>query len=203
MCFPCLRCNNLNFARREFCNNCKRPRFSTAGSPKRGIGGHPPPPPRRFSGPPSDRSPGRIVNGYRSPPRGWVRNDPRDFRANGPPSRREGRFPDPPLRRDRPDYPEDDYRDRNRFERPLPTDFIHRERGREHFFNERKGYDRRQVSPPPLAPFPPPRGQWARDIRDRSRSPMRGGAPPKDYRRDMYMERVRDDRHGMGRGAAY
>lgn len=139
------------------------------------------------------------MNGRRSPPRGWMRNDSRDFKAGGPPSRHEGRFPDPPPRRDRADYPEDDYRERNRFDRPLPPDWVHRGRGRENLFHERKGYDRRQASPP-LSSFPP-RGQWARDIRERSRSPIRGGAPTKDYRRDMYMERGREDRRGMGRGA--
>ncbi|KAL3535735.1 hypothetical protein ACH5RR_004196 [Cinchona calisaya] len=194
----CSECNNLNFARREVCNNCKRPRYAPARSPPRRGYPAPPPPPRRFPGPPSDRSPGRIMNGYRSPPRGWGRDEPRDFRAGGPPFRRhEGRFPDPPLRRDRPDYAEDDYRERNRFDRALPLDWAHRDRARDNLFNERKGYDERRPPSPPLSALPP-RGQWARDIRERSRSPLRGA--PRDYRRDMF-ERGRDDRRGMGRDA--
>ncbi|CAK9172761.1 unnamed protein product [Ilex paraguariensis] len=196
-------CNNLNFARREYCNNCKRSRYVAGGNPRRGHPGPPPPPPRRFPGPPVDRSPGRIMNGYRSPPRGWARDSPREFGAGGGPGgphpRHEGRFSDIPMRRERPDYPEDDYRERNRLDRPVPLDWGHRDRGRENFLNERKGgYDRRPPSPPP-APLPP-RGRWPRDIRERSRSPIRGGLPPKDYRGDMYLDRGRDDRHGMGRG---
>nr|XP_027070948.1 RNA-binding protein EWS-like [Coffea arabica] len=194
----CSECNNLNFARREVCNNCKRPRYAPARSPPRRGYPAPPLPPRRFPGPSSDRSPGRMMNGYRSPPRGWARDEPRDFRAGGPPyPRHEGRFPDPMFRRDRPDYAEDDYRERNRFDRPIPLDWAHRDRARDNLFNERKGYERRPPSPLPTAL--PPRGQWGRDARERSRSPLRGGAAPKDYRRDMYLERGRDDRRGMGR----
>ncbi|CAI9100360.1 OLC1v1037340C2 [Oldenlandia corymbosa var. corymbosa] len=190
-------CNNLNFARREICNNCKKPRNATTRSPpRRGYPAPPPLPPRRFPGPP-DRSPGRMMNGYRSPPRGWARDDPRDFRGVPPYARHEGRFPDLSLRR--PDYAVDDYRDRSRFERPPPLEWSHRDRVRDNILNERKGYERRALSPPPVAP--PPRGHWARGIRERSRSPIRGGAPLKDYRRDMYMERGRDDRRGMGRAA--
>lgn len=140
------------------------------------------------------------MNGYRSPPRGWGRDEPRDFRAGGPPyPRHEGRFADPPLRRDRADYAEEEYRERNRFERPVPLDWGNRDRARDNVLNERKGYERRAPSPPLSAL--PPRGQWGRDIRERSRSPIRGGAPLKDYRRDMYMERGRDDRRGVGRAA--
>ncbi|XP_016477274.1 uncharacterized protein LOC107798755 isoform X2 [Nicotiana tabacum] len=189
-------CNNLNFARREYCNKCKRPRYAPAGSPRRGFPC--PPPPRHIPGPLINRSPGRFVNGYRSPPRGWARDDARDFRVGVPHSRYEGRFADPPIRRDRPDYPDADYRDRSRFERPPPLDWGHRERVRESFLSERKGLERRIPSPP----RPPvlPRGQWARDIRERSRSPVRGGPPPKDYHRDLYMGRGRDDRR-VGRDA--
>ncbi|KAL2479793.1 RNA-binding protein-related [Abeliophyllum distichum] len=191
-------CKNLNFARREHCNNCNRFRYAPAGSPRRGYPGPAPPPTRRFPGPPIDRSPGRIVNGYRSPPRGWARDGPRDLRASGPP-RNEGRFPEPPIRRDEPDFPVNDFRDRYRFDRPVPLDLGPRDRGRDSFINERRGgYERRPISPLPAAPA---RGQWARDIRERSRSPVRGGPPPKDYHRDIYMDRGRDDRRGMGRVA--
>uniref|UniRef100_A0A5B6ZR13 Putative TATA-binding protein-associated factor 2N n=1 Tax=Davidia involucrata TaxID=16924 RepID=A0A5B6ZR13_DAVIN len=205
-------CNNLNFARRENCNNCNRFRYAPGKSPRRGYPGPPPPhvPPRRFPGPPMDRSPGRPINGYRSPPRGWARDNPREFGAGGPPHpRHEGRFPNHHVRRDRPDYPEDDYRERNKFDKPLPLDWGHRDRGRDEIFTERKGYERRLPSPPPLPlplPLPPHRGRWARDVRERSRSPVRGGLAPKEYRRDIYMERGRDDRRGMGReriGDAY
>ncbi|KAL3532468.1 hypothetical protein ACH5RR_005989 [Cinchona calisaya] len=189
-------CNNLNFARREVCNSCKRPRYPPARSPRRGYPA--PPPTRRFLGPLSDPSPGRMMNGYRSPPRGWARDEPRDLRAGGPPyPRHEGRFSDHPFRRDRPDYADDDYNERNRFDKPVSLDWAHRGRARDNIFNERKGYERRRQSPPISAI--PPRGQWAHDIRERSRSPIRGGAPPKDHGRDMYIERGRDDRRGMGR----
>lgn len=194
-------CGNLNFARREQCNNCNRYRDGPGESPRRSFPGPPPPhpPPRRFSGPPMDRSPGRTMNGYRSPPRGWARDGPREFGGGAPSHRRhDGRFPDHNMRRDRLDYPEDDYRERNKFDRPAPPDWGHRDRGRDSFFNnERKGYERRPPSPPP--PPLPPRGRWGRDVRARSRSPVRGGPPLKDYRRDMYMGRGRDDRHGIRR----
>ncbi|KAK6941502.1 hypothetical protein RJ641_026879 [Dillenia turbinata] len=200
-------CGNLNFARREFCNNCHRYRFAPVSSPPRRGFPAPPPtygPPRRFGGPPFDRSPGRNMNGYRSPPRGWARDGPRDFGGPSYP-RHEGRYPDHHMRRDRIDYPEEDYRDRAKFDRPVPPDWGHRDRGRDNFLNDRKGYERRVPSPPP-PPLAGPGGRWARDVRERSRSPIRGGPPVKDYRRDMYMDRGRDDRRGMGRervGDAY
>lgn len=147
-----------------------------------------------------DRSPGRFGNGYRSsPPRGWQRDGARDFGPGGPPPpRHEGRFPDHHLRRDRLDYPDEDFRDRGKFDRPPPTEWGPREHGRGGFM-DRKGYERRPISP--LAPPPPPpRGRWAdRDSRERSRSPMRGGPPPKEFRRDPYLESGRDDRRGLVR----
>ncbi|PHT48099.1 hypothetical protein CQW23_12307 [Capsicum baccatum] len=189
-------CNNLNFARREHCNKCKRPRYAPLGSPRRAY--HCPPPPGRIPGPPISRSPGRLVNGYRSP-RGWARDDPRDFRAGVPHSRYEGRFANLPIRRDRPDFADADCRAQSRFERPPALDWGHREHGRESYLSERKGYERR-IPSPPHPPVLPPRGQWPRDIRERSRSPVRGGPPPKDYRRDLYIGRGRDDRR-VGRDA--
>ncbi|CAK7337427.1 unnamed protein product [Dovyalis caffra] len=195
-------CGNLNFARREYCNNCKRPRYRPGGSPRRGYPGPPPPhaPPRRFPGPPLDLSPGRTMNGYRSPPRGWARDGPRDFGLGGPlPPRQGGRFSDHDMRRDRSDYPDDEYRGRNKFDRPMPMDWGHKDRGRDGLFNERKGFERRPPSPPLPPPSLPQRGRWGRDGRDRSRSPIRGALPPKEFRQDMYMDRGRDDRHPVGR----
>ncbi|XP_074280946.1 uncharacterized protein LOC141605918 [Silene latifolia] len=197
-------CGNLNFARREFCNNCKRHRHAPV-SPRRGYGGPPPPmgPPRRFPGPPPmGRSPGRFINGYRSPPpRGWPRDGPRDFGPGGPPPpRHDGRFADHHLRRDhhRPDFPEEDFRDRGKFDRPPPAEWGPRDHYGKDGFMDRKSYERRPLSPP--GPAPPGRGRWAdRDIRERSRSPIRGGPPPKDFRREPYMGRGRDERRGVGR----
>ncbi|CAI0543345.1 unnamed protein product [Linum tenue] len=213
-------CTNLNFARRDVCNNCKKPRYAqpwgSRSPPRRGYPGPPPPHavggPRRPHGPPLDLSPpGRAMNIYRSPPPprgGWGRGSPRDFGPGGPPHLRHGgRFSDP---RERPDYPDDDYRGRSKFDhRPMPpVEWGHRERGRDGFFNERRGgFDRRMpLSPPPPAaaplPIPPQRGgRWGRDVRERSRSPMRGGPPPsRDFRRDMFMGRGgRDDRRPLGR----
>ena len=188
----CCRCGNLNFARRDHCNSCNRPRYARAGSPRRAYPGPPPlhAPPRRLPGPSIGRSPERTLNGYRSPPRGFVRDGPKEYL---PPLRHEGRFPDPPhVRRERLDYIEDAYRGRNRFDRSPPLDLGPRRPARDDFSGERKVFERRPLSPP--APLLPHRG-----MRDRSRSPIRGGPPPKDYRHDTYMDRVRDDRRGVGR----
>ncbi|OUZ99987.1 zinc finger protein [Macleaya cordata] len=193
-------CGNLNFARREYCNNCNRLRIGPRDSPRRNYPGPP-----RFSGLPLDVSPGRGPNGYRSPPRAWGRDGPKEFGA-GPPHTRHGgggRFPDNHFRRERPDYrEEDDFRERGKFDRPMPPEWNHRDRGRDNFFKERRGFDmrndRRPLSPPPPPPPPPHRARFARDTRERSRSPMRNG-PPVDYRRDSYMDRSRDGRWGMAR----
>jgi hypothetical protein len=178
-------CNNLNFARREFCNNCKRSR----GSPRRGYPGGPPPTSiqrRRFPGPALNLSPGRI-NGYRSPPLAWARDGPRDLGPGGPPP--PPRFYDYNLhRKDRVDYPEDDYRGRSRFPRPISGDG-----GRDTFFNDKRGYDRRGPHSPllPTAALGP-RDRWrspppSRDLWERSRSPVKGA--PRDY----------GGRHALGR----
>lgn len=136
-----------------------------------------------------DRSPGKTMNGYRSPPHAWARDGSREF-GGGPASHRrhDGRFPD-----------QDDFRERSKFDRPAPPDWGHRDRGRDSYLsNERKGYWRRPPSPPP--PPPPPRGRWGHDIRARrSRSPVRGRPVSKDYGRDLYMARGRGDRHGIRR----
>ncbi|KAI4347102.1 hypothetical protein L6164_007951 [Bauhinia variegata] len=203
-------CRNLNFARREYCNNCNRVRQPPVESPRRGYPGPPPfHAPRRFPGPPMDLSPERTTIGYRSPPpRGLARDGPREYGSAAlPPPRHEGRFPDHHVRRERADYIEDGYRGRNKFDRPPPLppppmDWNHRDRGRDLYSSERKGFERRLLSPTaPLLPSLPPHrgGRWAHDVRERSRSPLRGGPPPKEYRRDMYTDRVRDDRRGVGR----
>ncbi|GMH03304.1 hypothetical protein Nepgr_005143 [Nepenthes gracilis] len=196
-------CGNLNFARRENCNNCSRYRYAPLGSPRRGYGGPPPAsgPPRRFPGPPMDRSPGRFPNGFRSPPRGWLRDGPRDFGSGGlPPSRHEGRFPETHMRRGRLDYPEEDFRDRGKFGRLAPPEWVSRDRSHDRFLDDRKGNERRPPSPPPLPPSPPPRGRWPeRDERERSRTAIRGRPPPMDFPRELYMERDRDDRHSSRR----
>ncbi|GAB4839229.1 hypothetical protein Ancab_028757 [Ancistrocladus abbreviatus] len=196
----CPECGNLNFARREYCNNCDRFCYAPIGGPRRGHGGPPPPlgPPRRFQGPPLHRSPGRFANGYRSPPRGWLRDGPRDFGPGGPPPPRDkGRFLEHHACRDQVDYPEDDFRDQGKFDRlPLP-DWTSRDRARDQFLDDRKGYERRLLSPLPPPPGLPHRGRWAeQDVRERSRSPVRGGPPPKDFH---YSDRDQDDRRNGGR----
>ncbi|CAK9329396.1 unnamed protein product [Citrullus colocynthis] len=208
-------CDNLNFARREFCNNCNRPRTGAGGSPRRGyVGPSLHSPPRRFAAHPVERSPGRTLSEYRSPPRSWARDGPRDIAAGGlAPPRYESRYPDH-LRRDRVDYLEDSFRGRSKFDRPVPSaDWTLRDNGRDDFITERKGFERRPPSPP--LSLLPQRGRWAREVRERSRSPIRGpvrsplrvslrsplssGLPPKDFRRDVFVERERDDRRGLGR----
>lgn len=202
---PDLMCGNLNFARRDHCNSCNRSRNVPARSPRRAYHAPPPlhAPPRRYPGPPMDRSPERTLNGFRSPPRGLARDGPREYGSAAlPPLRQESRFPDPHVRRERMDYIEDPYRGRNKFDRPPPLDWDNRDRGRDGFPDERKAFERRPLSPPaPLMPSLPHHrnGRWARDVRERSRSPIRGGLPPKDYRRDTFVSRGRDDRRGMGR----
>ncbi|XP_034918249.1 uncharacterized protein [Populus alba] len=192
-------CGNLNFARRDFCNHCKRPRYRSGGSPRRGYPGPPPlhAPPRHFPGPSLDLSPGRTMNGYRSPPRDWARDRPRDYGSGGPPPRQGARFSDHEMRRDRSDYADDEYRGRNKFDRPMPMDWGHNDHGRDSFFHERKGFERQPPSPPLPPPSLPQRGRWGREGRDRSRSPI---STTKRVH-NMYMEQGwRDDRHRVGRG---
>ncbi|XP_043706143.1 uncharacterized protein LOC122655844 isoform X2 [Telopea speciosissima] len=194
-------CGNLNFARREYCNKCNRLRFGPGSSPRRNYQGpvpHAPPP--RFFGPPTNRSPARGMNGYRSPPHDWGRDRPRMFDADPPHLRHGGRFPENQMRRERLDYPEEeeDYRARDKFDGPLPLEWGPRDRGRENFFHERRGYDGRNDRHP-LSPPPPPshRGRWGHDLRERSRSPIRVGPPPRDFRRDPYMDRRLEGRQDM------
>ncbi|CAM8945452.1 unnamed protein product [Rhodiola kirilowii] len=185
-------CNNLNFARRDHCNNCHRPRRGTELSPRRGHPG-PPPPLRRFSG--MDQSPRRATNGYRSPPQ-MGRNYGVDLLLER--DRRVDRFADRHIRRDQPGYLDDGFDGRGRFDRRDPPMgyAAHREHIRDSLYNDRKGYERRLPSPPLPSLHPPPPvapGRWARD---RSRSPilLRDELPLKDYRRGSYLEHVRNER---------
>nr|KYP66967.1 TATA-binding protein-associated factor 2N [Cajanus cajan] len=164
-------CGNLNFARRDHCNSCNRSRNAPAHAPARS-------PRRAYPAPPPLHAPPRRYLGPpidRSPerPLNGYRSPPRGLARDGP--REYG---------------------------PPPLDWDSRDRGRDGFSDERKGFERRPLSPPaPLLPSLPHHrgGRWARDVRERSRSPIRGGPPPKDYRRDTFMNRARDDRRGMGR----
>ncbi|XP_068653175.1 transcription initiation factor TFIID subunit 15b-like [Aristolochia californica] len=198
-------CGNLNFARRSHCNNCNKVRYGPGsgpiGSPQRRFPGPSPPcGAPRIGGSPMDRGPRRDMNGYgSSPPRGWGR----EFGMGPPPARHGGRFPDNHLPRERPGYhEEDDFRERGKFDKSMPPDWGSPRERRDDFFDDRRGYSGRGTrGPAPLSPpLPPPptaRGNWNRDIRERSRSPHRG--PLKDYRRDSYMGRGRDDRRGIRR----
>uniref|UniRef100_A0A7N0U0K9 Uncharacterized protein n=1 Tax=Kalanchoe fedtschenkoi TaxID=63787 RepID=A0A7N0U0K9_KALFE len=69
-------------------------------------------------------------------------------------------------------------------------------------YMERGRNERRDPLPLSTVPHSPPvaSGRWARE---RSRSPLRSELPPpKDYRRDAYVDRGRDGRHGHGHGLA-
>ncbi|OWM89881.1 hypothetical protein CDL15_Pgr012518 [Punica granatum] len=179
-------CNNLNFARREFCNNCNRPR-----SQRGAYAGRLPlyPSPRRFNGRLMDRSP----PSYRSPPRQWAREEPglRDFVPGAPPPPPHDYRP----RRDRLSYLEGEYRGRDKYGRLVPQESGQRDRMRGSFFSGRKGYERQPLSPP-LHPPPLPAGHDRRGhvMRERSRSPIDGSS--KGYQRDLYMDRGRDGRSG-------
>ncbi|KAK9102720.1 hypothetical protein Sjap_019974 [Stephania japonica] len=198
-------CGNLNFARRDFCNNCDKPRSRPGDSPRN----FPRPPPPRFSSPPISRSLDRGMNGFRSPPPlplPWGRDGPRDITPPHP--RPGGRLPDYHPRRERPVLrEEDDFGERGRFDRAMMPQWVTRDRGRVSF-SARRGFgirnELRPMTPPPLAPPPlPPRAQWARDIRERSRSPIRNGRTPpsKDRHRDLFIDgRGRGSRWGMPRG---
>ncbi|KAF6164434.1 hypothetical protein GIB67_025260 [Kingdonia uniflora] len=196
-------CANLNFARRDYCNKCHRPR---PGFDSIGRRDYPGPP--RFSGPPIDRSPVRGLNGYRSPPpRSWGRGGPREFDAGPPEPRHGGRFVDHHMPRERLHNREEEYRGRGKVDRERDfsqSEWEPRGRGRGNFLNDRRfdaRSERRPISPSPPPPPPvPPRDRWARDIRQRSRSPVRGGPPLKDYRRDSYLDRGREGRFNMARG---
>uniref|UniRef100_A0A1D1YA43 TATA-binding protein-associated factor 2N n=1 Tax=Anthurium amnicola TaxID=1678845 RepID=A0A1D1YA43_9ARAE len=177
-------CGNLNFARRESCNKCNKFRLGYVDggprSPRPGYSGPPSPhgPPPRFSGPLHDRGTRRDANGYRSPPNDWTGDSPK----GPPPPRNGGKFRGPGLQRGKSGYHEDDGpRERDRFDRTLPN------RERYEFIHERRGYDRRPLSPP---------GRWENGPQERSRSPPpRVRSPRKDFRRNSYMGRGQGDRY--------
>ncbi|KAJ4951153.1 hypothetical protein NE237_027985 [Protea cynaroides] len=193
-------CGNLNFARRDYCNNCNRVRFGPGGSPRtrrNSPGPVPHAPPPRYSGPPRNRSPARGMNGYRSPPRDWGRGRPRVFVADQPHIRHGGRFPEHQVHKERLDYREEEaYRARDKFDGPMRPEWSPRDRGRD-LFHERRN-DRRPLSPPPPPPPPSHRGRWDRDMQERSRSPIRVGPPPRNFKRGGYMDRGPEARRGRG-----
>ncbi|KAF3783963.1 TATA-binding protein-associated factor 2N [Nymphaea thermarum] len=208
-------CGNLNFARRAYCNNCNKLRrdmapFGPLGSPRGDYPAGPPHPhslPPHVGGPPMDRGPGREINGYGSPPRGWSRDGFREFDDGMPPPRHGERLPDHRMGRefrDRADYHiENEYRGRGRFD-GSPREWRHgmggRWRGRDEFHERDEFFDdrrevygrggRRAPSPPSLP------DRWVRDSRVRSRSPVRG---MKEYNGDPFVGRGREDRRGIGR----
>ncbi|XP_017697168.2 uncharacterized protein LOC103702598 isoform X2 [Phoenix dactylifera] len=181
-------CGNLNFARPTYCNNCNKYRYEPqlhghGRSPRRGYFNSPSPcesPPRIF-GPPMDRGLRRDLGRHRSPPHGWGMDGPRDSGFGSPPAGRVGRFADH-MHRERFDYHyELDYRGRGKFDWPVLDEQDRRDRGRDGFVPNRRGYDRC----PPL-----PRGWWWYDSMERSRSPI-GNRPLKK----SYMALDCDDRH--------
>ncbi|CAH8274988.1 unnamed protein product [Arabidopsis lyrata] len=182
-------CRNLNFARRESCNKCKRHRYAPANSP----------PLPRLPPPPMNLSPRRDFNGYRSPTRGW----PRDY----PPSRHDH----PTWRdreRDRPHYSDHEYPPSRR----IASDWAHTE------LLPKPHYDRRPpLSPPHPPPRGGRWGRLSRErsrsppLRDVPPPPLRDGPPPslrggggpmlhRDYRRDSNFDNGRRDDGRGGRG---
>ncbi|KAF3333173.1 TATA-binding protein-associated factor 2N [Carex littledalei] len=194
-------CGNLNFARRTHCNICNKHRHANelqnrSLSPRRGYFPSPPPhhrsPPVRMPGPPPERVLHREPVRYnRSPPPDWAL-DAGPFNPRG-------------ERLVRADLLE--CRESSGFGWQGNEEFTRRERGvRDGFLLEtRRG--RRSVSPL--------RGRFARDLRERSRSPIgdrkfkfvgtsRGnrdfGAGYKRSRGDSFRGRSRGDGRVVSRG---
>lgn len=203
-------CGNLNFARRTYCNNCSKYRYGPefhgdSRSPQRGYFNSPPPrgSPPRILGPTIDRGLRRDLVRYGSPSRGWDMDGLRDFSAGSPTAGRGGRFVDH-MRRERTDYRNElDYRGRGKFDLAVLDEWDRRDRMRDGFIPERRGYDRRP---------PSPHGRWGHDSRERSRSPM-GNRPLKSsfmgrgradrHLDDSYAGRGRTDDMDVGRGRGY
>ncbi|KAL6876313.1 hypothetical protein ACP4OV_012885 [Aristida adscensionis] len=193
-------CGNLNFARRTHCNNCNKYRYAPevyepGRSPRRGYFSPPPRGPPRFVGPPGDRVPPREMTRYRSPPHGWDVDDPREYAARSPPDR-AGRFTEPSLKQRMGFRGEHDPRGRAKFEWSGSDVYSQRERPPDELYHDRSR--RRSGSP---------RGNWGRDLRDRSRSPARnrpmkssftGRGRPEDYP-DPYVSRSRPSNLEAGR----
>uniref|UniRef100_A0A0A9DUU1 RanBP2-type domain-containing protein n=1 Tax=Arundo donax TaxID=35708 RepID=A0A0A9DUU1_ARUDO len=193
-------CGNLNFARRTHCNNCNKYRYAPevyepSRSARRGYFSPPPRGPPRIARPPGDRAPPRDMARYRSPPRGWGVGDPRGYAARSPPER-AGRFTEPSLKERISFRGEHDVRDRVKFDWPATDDYSQRERPHDGMYLDRSR--RRSGSP---------RGNWANDPRDRSRSPLRnrpmkssftGRGQPDDYA-DPYVSRGRPNNVDAGR----
>ncbi|KAK8914277.1 hypothetical protein KSP39_PZI024336 [Platanthera zijinensis] len=182
-------CGNLNFARRTYCNNCHKFRFDepygSTHSPRRGYAS--PPPPRDFSqrlppASPVNRGTRRDFDGYRSPPRGWDMDDPRDFGAGLIPPRRGGKLIDP-VRRENLEFRKDSFRGRGKSNWTV-DDWEPRGRGRDSFISDSRGANRRS---------PSPQDRWIRDARGRSRSPVGGRLP-----RSSFVGRGRESRRYDG-----
>ncbi len=205
------RCGNLNFARRTHCNNCNKPRREM-GEMGMGVrsghqgsfrGAPPHHTPFMGGGPPlGGRGLGRGLSGFGGPPGVWGgRGVPHEF-DHGPPPRMSDFRPGREMR-DHDDYHErDDFRDRDRFEGRAPFDrggpldrgmmdrgfFAHKDGEREDHYRDRRGLDHVDPRGGDRRPLTPPlRSRWARDGRERSRSPMHN--LPREY-----LNRRRDDR---------
>nr|ABR16767.1 unknown [Picea sitchensis] len=201
-------CGNINFAKRQQCNSCNKPRRNMAPFGM-GIGGHeagvqvPRSHPRFMGGPPMGRGMGRGRSGFGRPPAPWGRGGPGAFDRISPPRPGEQSPPDfRPVRdtRDRHDYEDRfDYRGRVRDDSFAPVDrppmMGHRDGIREDRYHDRRGdHDVRTDRYPPS---PPLHGRWGKDSRERSRSPLRTAS--RDYHRDPHLDRLRDDRRDMRR----
>lgn len=176
-------CGNINFAKRQQCNNCDRPRqdmapFGPSVQAQRSR-------PHYMGGPPVGRGMGRGTGGFGPPSGPWGRGGPGAFDRISP---------------HRHDYEDRfDYRGRVRDDSFAPVDrppmMSHKDGIREERYHDRRvDHDVRgdwHPSSPPL------RGRWGKDSRERSRSPLRTAS--RDYYRDPHLDRLRDDRRDVRR----